>query len=397
MRVRSGTLVAVGVGMVAGACSGDDGGGGGEPVSVVGVTETTFVAPLLYELSPDGQRAAFDVDDVICLFDVADVGDEGPDAESALACSDEIEGIPIARWSPDGSKVVAGGDVFRTLASGPVQVVGVDGSTSVVADVVPGSDPDDPIAGAPFFPVFVDDDTVAFGRVGDGTRSFEVVTVDVDSGEERVVGSIPNPEPDESWFPAAGWNVADGALLVSMLDGAGFGEPVSLYSFDLDSGDATEIDSPPDPEEARRVPVWQLHDISDSTALVVSISDLFSFPGDIGYPAWWLVDRSDSAASVGIEVEPSSDTEYVRFAALSPDGATVAALAVDPSESSPPRVATAPVTDVLSGSADWTALELPAEARGAADLGQSARALTWDESGGLVLKSSGAVYRFDTE
>ncbi len=362
----------------------------GDPVSIVGLESFEADVPVSYELSPDGRHVAMEVDDALCLFAVDRIVEEAT-SETASACVDDVPPLVRVRWSPDSTKVVFGADSFRILESASLQVLGVDGSVSTIAEPTPATGDVTSLDGAPIHPVFVDAETVAFGRIVGRPATFDVFAVDVTSGDERLVGTIPRTDVDvdEAWLPRWSWEPSAGELLVSM---GGFETPVSLWTLDLDSGEATQVDVPPTRPDADREPGWMLHERTGRLGLVVDLTTMSSFGGRSDSPAWWLYDFEEGASgSVGVDVDPTSDAEYVRFATVSPDEATVAVVVVtrvDGGESV--ALLAAPTSDVLGGTADWTGIDLPEGAFGGADLTDSVRSLAWNED--LVYKSRGTVH-----
>ena len=366
---------------------------GGEPVSIIGIESVEIDMPVTYELSPDGRSTALPTDDLLCLFAIDDIRTARATPETATACVDDLGAGSVvdARWSQDSTKVVFGTDTFRMVESAPVQVLGLDGSVVTIAEPMPGDDDAGSLDGAPFHPVFVDGDTVAFGRVVGEPATFEVTVVDLASGDERLSGTIPRTgvEADTAWLPRWPWESSDGQLLVTM---GGFAEPVSLWTLDLESGEATEVEVPPTRPDADTEPSWTIHDRTGRLGLVVDLDTMMSRGGRSDSPAWWLYDfETGSSASVGLDVDPASDDDDVRFAAISPDEATIAVVVVTRGDGGETLQLLATATgDVLAGNAEWTGVELPEGAFGAADLTESLRALSWD--GDLVYKDTGAVH-----
>jgi hypothetical protein len=237
--------------------------------------------------------------------------------------------------------------------------------------------------------VFLDTDTVALGRVVGDPATFEVSVVDTASGDEQLAGTIPRPEIDieAPWLPRWSWESAGGELLVTM---GGFDAPVSLRTLDLASGEATEIEVPPTRPDADREPGWTIHDRAGRLGLVVDLETMATRGGRSDAPAWWLYDF-ETGASGSVGLDPTSDAEHVRFAAISPDEATIAEVVVthgDGTESV--RLLAAPTSDVLAGSAEWNGIDLPDGALGAADMTDSVRALSWNDD--PVHNDAGAVH-----
>lgn len=368
---------------------------GASPVAIVGVDEIRFDGPFDYEVSPDGSHVAARDGDRFCIAEVAAIADGSFDPATSVVCDDATAGA-IGQWSPDGERIVYGPDVYRRGQPGPIRVIGVDGSVGTVAeppaDAGGGSTPPSLV-----LPLFADDASVLVGRISGDPVSVELVEVDVGGGAERGLGQLPSASPDEVLLPAWGWSTRDGALLVSVTEPD---RSVSLWSVDLDDGTATRLPTPPTVDDAAPPPRWLLHDRVGSAALVVEADRVFA-GSELGQrPAWWIVDVDGATEPVAIDVQPESDGAGVQYATLSPDGATVAVHVVDrdPADgASGVRVMVAPTVDVLAGTATWSGVDLPEGAFGAADLGQSLRALSWRDPGVLLLKSAGALFRFELE
>lgn len=374
--------------------AGDDASGSAQPVSIIGVESFEVDVPVVYELSPDGRHVAIDIDDRLCLFAVDRIGTTAATPETASACVDGVPALIDARWSPDSTKIVFGTDTMRMLDSAPLQLISIDGTVVTIAEPTPGDGDVVQLDGAPFHPVFVDADTVAFGRVVGEPATFEVRVVDVSSGEERFAGMVPRNDDRAGFpFPRGSWESSGGELLVAM---GAFDQPVSLWTLDLASGEATQVDTPPTRPSEDREPNWRIHDRTGRLGLVVDLDTMGSFGGRSDSPAWWLYDfESGASGAVGLDIDSASDDEYVRFAAVSPDEATIAVVVVTRGDGAETvEILAAPTADVLAGSADWAGIDLPEDALGGADLTDSVRSLSW--TGYLLYKSSGAIYSIAT-
>ncbi len=362
----------------------------GNPVSVVGVEEIRFDGPFAYEVSPDGSYVAAREGDQFCIAAVDDIADGVFEPATSVACDPLAPGAgAVGQWSPDGRRIVYGPDVFRFIDPGEVRVLDLDGTITTVA-APPPSDDERPLDGAPILPLFIDDSTVAFGRtVGDPVTT-EVAAVDIGSGDEREIGTVPRQTEDGPWLPQWGWSTRGDDLLVSM---AGGDRRVSLWTLDLATGEATELPTPPTVDDEQPVPRWLLHDRVGSTVLVADAERIFAGRDDGG--AWWIDDLDDGVDAIELTASPGDGS--VRHAVLSPDGATVAVHVVErgPGGETSIQVLTAPTVDVLAGTVEWVGVDLPEDAFGAADLDQSVRALSWRDPEHLLLKGVESLYRFE--
>ncbi len=365
---------------------------GGAP-TVVGVEEIRFDGPFAYEVSPNGAYVATRDGDQFCIAEVEVITDGVFDPSSSVACDPQAPGAgAVGQWSPDSRRVVYGPDVFRFIDPGEVRVLDLDGTITTVAAPPPSEDAGS-LDGAPILPVFIDDSTVALGRtVGDPVTTV-IVAVDVASGDEREIGTVPRQTADGPWLPQWGWSTSGSDLLVSM---SGRDRLVTLWTLDLATGEATELPTPPILDAEQPVPRWLLHDRVGSIVLVADAERIFAGRDDGG--AWWIDDLDDASEAIELVVSPG-DGGSVRHAALSPDGATVAVHVVNgqPGAGGSTRVLTAPTVDVFAGAAEWVGVDLPEDAFGAADLGQSVRALSWRDADHLLLKGVESLYRFELE
>lgn len=380
------TLAVVGAG-----CS----GGSDTPSTVRPVDITVLAAPglLAYDASPTGAWLAVDgPDGSICLVPAEDAQDGielDPPSDDTVCSSEDTGGV--ARWSPNGERVVISDFVFRFLRSAPLTVLDTDGSETTLAPAVPD---EDRIIGATFGPTFVDDDTIIFGRVLDDPIRPEYSTIAVDGSDEEVAFVLSNPDGDDPWLPFFAPVADEEALLLPIGDNVG--EPVDIWSIDLDDGEATRLTDERRDDEATGFGSLALApvDLSDGHVLVIDANasgDFLRAAGDI--TLFSLVDRDDETFT---SIEDRAGESH-RFATLSPDGAFLATVSVDLESRFDSTLLITSVDSVLDGEPDWQELSLGDRPLGTIDLGAVGASLHWDEDDTLLLETPDELLRIELE
>lgn len=377
---------------VAGAgCS----GGSDTPSTIRPVDVTVLAAPgiLAYDVAPNGAWLAVDGPDrSICLVPIDDAQDgiELDPPSTDTVCSSEGTG-GVARWSPDSGRVVISDFVFRFLRSAPLTLLDTEGNETTLAPAVPDADR---IIGSAFGPTFVDDDTVIFGRVLDDPIRPEYSTIAVDGSEEEVAFVLSNPRGDDPWLPFFAPIADEDTLLLPIGDTVG--EPVDIWSIDLDDGEATQLTDERRDRDTSGFGSLALApvDLSDDHLLVIDANasgDFLRAAGDI--TLFSLVDRDDETFT------PIADRpgESHRFATLSPEGAFLATVSIDLERRVESTLLIASVETVLDGEPDWQELSLGDRPTGSIDLGAVGGSLRWDQDDALLLETPDELLRIDLE
>lgn len=383
--VRATTCVVLG-GFALSAC----GSGGVEPVAIVGVEAAPFDRPLRsYEVSPDGRYVAAGSGDGLCLMETARLAEPDTDVTDGVC----VEGnIAEARWSPDSTRVVYGPGVFiDRIEDGPIGVFDVEGINTTVAEPPSGEE-----SGGFFHPTWVDDTTVLFGRIIDSERTFEVVSIDVDSGDDQVIDGLPAPDDDSGGVhPRSYWTV-EGDELLGAFAAVGDLDAAELWALPLDGGGAARLGGVPPPGEDDRPIILSPYVRAGRYLLLLDIG-VMRLETEPGAPWWWLVDLDDGEDSVAVPITLDIEDQRVVSAALSPDGATLAVHTVELADNEGAEVLAAPTAAVLDGTAQWNGIELTATTKDVLGLGMPASALVWDKTDHLLLEARGAVHRFELE
>jgi hypothetical protein len=217
-----------------------------------------------------------------------------------------------------------------------------------------------------------------------------VVTFDADSSDGRVVdtvGTIPPAGPLTT-------TVADGSLFafVGSIQSAS-----TFWEVDTRDGVVRELglhaqSDDPDDEPDRALP-WLPRDRSGDLSLAFDREVQMAVDG----PGWWLIDGDRSR----VPIDPTSaDGDAAQFAAMSPDGATVAAATVDRragNGEASVRVFAASAADLLRGDANWEGVDLVGAIEPVIDRSGVRTALSWDADDHLLLRTTDGLYRFELD
>jgi hypothetical protein len=331
---------------------------------------------------------AGDVETQFCLAEVAAIVDGEFDDASSVVCVDRTAAPSDAHFSPDSRSVVFAPSP-NMLTGGALTVLDVSGEAITVmgASSDEDSESSDNLLYSPFF---VDDTTVAVGRLVNEPRTFEVVTFDADSSDGRVVDTV-------GTIPLAGpltTTVADGSLFAfvgSIQSASTFWEVDTRDGVVRELGLHAQSDDPDDePDRARP---WLPRDRSGDLSLAFDSEVQMAVDG----PGWWLIDGDRSR----VPIDPTSaDGDAAQFAAMSPDGATVAAATVDRragNGEASVRVFAASTADLLRGDPNWEGVDLVGAIEPVIDRSGIRTTLSWDADDHLLLRTTDGLYRFELD
>jgi hypothetical protein len=186
-----------------------------QPVTVLYESDGADLA-----LSPDGSRVASLRGDELCLVTLAEL--DRPFCTTLPGRNDWF-----ATWSPDSSRVVVSPDYAFETAAGPLLVVEVTGTVTLLQDVVPERRF---WAGA-----FLDDDSIVFATTSPAVDAVVVEAVDVTGGS--IATPIPIEMPGGTAVPFEPFSVVDG-LVVGNFVGPDHDEdgPVGIWTVDAATG-----------------------------------------------------------------------------------------------------------------------------------------------------------------
>jgi hypothetical protein len=340
---------------------------------------------LAYDISPDGRHLALITPTGgLCLRSTTEAGDE--------VCGDSIESSFVV-WAPDSSRVLFYLYSLTSLRSGPLGTFAVDGTATVLVE--PSASKalfDGPVAAG-----FVDADTVLYSHVvHEPARRLEVHSVAIDGGDDRLVGSL-NLAGGDVFLPSA--DLVDGLTLYSTVGTRAVGgNGIWRYDADTDAfgrlvdGDPTG----PDGLLVGSTPVA----VRGGMLLSVESSRLSAFSSHRSDARFFGLTTTDAAISVRID---DIDADYmILSAALSPDGAHVAAYewyrgddqAIGESAASG-RVSIATTASIMEGRPIWYAITDVGPGLPSRNLDRAGTGVTWPTADRVYVELTDAAYEIE--
>jgi hypothetical protein len=360
------------------------------PVEAVLLTDGDGIS-FDYDVSPDGRWTARFDGSQLCLFPV--------DAAAEPACDGgQLRPSDIVRWAPDSTHVVVSYDLFRHAESGPIGLLGIDGTVTVLVEGVEVSADASP-SDTPFAASSLDASTVVYGRLEDPADGPTFWTVGVGGGDDEIAGTIPPPGDEDVWIPFPDWLVSGNSIIASMTaDG-----PISggVWRFDLTNSSSELIREQPAVDESGFDFILQPIDVGGDRVLLGSSAKISTFSrAKPGRDAYEIVDMPSGRV---IPIPERWDDRVHRFAALSPDGDFVAVLSQYVGSDSVTRetsfynVAITTVTSLATGEPEWFDLSSFDVFPVSRDLGVQYTPLVWDEDDLLLAEMESGLYRITLE